>query len=734
MAEPEPFTPIAGKGRPKDVGPKPVWKAIVPVPANAPAAPERHYQHGKPSRTETYRDASGRLLGHVCRFDLQDGAKVFLPLTFCANGKGKLEWRWQLWPAPRPLFGLDRLAKKPKAPVVVCEGEKAATAAGALLPDHVAVTSPNGSLAAAKADWSPLAGRQVTLWPDADEPGAKYADELVKLLAPIAASIRRVTPLDGVKEGWDASDAVSEGWDEARAKALIEATVDALKPAGTGKRPRRRAAGDPDVETEGKTPRPRHKDALLAILEGVELWHSPDKIPYATIAVDSHFENHEIRARGFRLWLGYQFFKATGAAASKQATEEALNHAEARGLFEGQEYVPYIRHGQIEDRLYLDIADESWRAIEISADDWQIIDRAPVKFVRSDHMLPLPVPVRPIKAETSIGMQLRDQLGEILPVETEGDLTLIIAWLLMNFHPKGPYPGLGFNGPDGSGKTSAGRVVKRILDPDMAPDRSPPRDELSLCAIARNSWVVTLDNLSYLPSWLSDAMCRLSTGGGISGRSLYTNADEFVYFLKRPQITTGIPRLADRADFTARWIQITMPRITDDKRISEEDFETNVAQRLPLILGLLLTAVSGILANPDEPPRMADFATWTARARPALGWHKDTFTAAYKTNREGSGDAVIQSDIIAQALIDLLEQEHGYWEGTATELIAALPVSQEVRKQKGFPAPNALSERLTRLQNTFVGVGVEIAFTRGPAPQRKRVITLSRREDDRPAP
>jgi hypothetical protein len=94
---------------------------------------------------------------------------------------------------------------------------------------------------------------------------------------------------------------------------------------------------------------------------------------------------------------------------------------------------------------------------------------------------------------------------------------------------------------------------------------------------------------------------------------------------------------------------------------------------------------------------------------------------------------VIQSDIIAQAIIDLIEQEHGYWEGTATELIAALPISEAVRKQKGFPAPNALSERLTRLQNTLAGIGVEIAFMRGPKPLRKRVITLSRREDAPPA-
>ncbi|MGH7113287.1 MAG: hypothetical protein ACREE9_02195, partial [Stellaceae bacterium] len=464
-------------------------------------------------------------------------------------------------------------------------------------------------------------------------------------------------------------------------------------------------------------------------LEGVELWRSPDKIPYATIPIDGHFENHEIRARGFRLWLGHEFFKKTSAAASKQAIEEALTHAEALAIFKGSEHAPYIRHAHLGDRLYLDLADDRWRAIEIHAKGWKIVDQGPVKFTRSDHMLPLPEPVRPAPSETGVGAELAEAIGEIIPVETFSDLTLVIAWLLMNFHPKGPFPGLGFNGPDGSGKTSAGRVAKRILDPDMAPDRSPPRDELSLCAVARNSWVVAIDNLSYLSSWLSDAMCRLATGGGISGRSLYTNADEFVYFLKRPQVTTGIPKLAERADFAARWIQITMPRIAADKRLSEEDIEAKIVARLPRILGLLLTAVAGILANPDEKPdqlpRMADFAVWIARARPVLGWHKSKFTEAYDSNRGSTGDAVIQSDAIAQAILDLLEQERGRWEGTATELLGALPVGEATRKQKGFPAPNTLPERLTRLQNTLAGVGVEIAFDRASDRTRKKLIVLT---------
>ncbi len=716
----DPFRPVAAAKRraaPAKTGRGEVWTTLVPAPANAPAAPD-HYQHGKPSRIETYRDAQGRLLGHVCRFDLADGAKVFLPLTYCRSGKGGLEWRWQSWPAPRPLFGLDRLAARANAPVVVAEGEKAAAAVEMLLPDHVGVTSPNGSLAAAAADWTALAGRRVIIWPDADEAGAKYAAAVVRLLAPIAGSVMVAAPPKGAAAGWDAADALAEGWDQARAADLIDGAADALapKPPSTARsssprrgrgRPARAWSGDDgaEPETEERKPRPRQKDGLLAILKTVELWQSPDKIAHATIVVDGHHENHEVRARAFRFWLGHQFFQAHGAAVSKQAMEEALTHAESVAWFEGKEHEPFIRHGHSNGRLYLDLGDDKWRAIEIDGEDYRIVSRPPVKFIRSDYMLSLPEPVRPPPEAADIGPRLALELGEIIPVETGGDITLIVAWLLMTFHPKGPYPGLGFNGPDGSGKTSAGRLVKRILDPDRAPDRAPPRDELGLCAAARNSWVVALDNLSHVPGWLSDAMCRLATGAAISGRSLYTNADEFRYILKRPQITTGINKLADRADLAACWIQITMPRIVEEQRLDEEEFEAMVAERLPRVLGLLLTAVAGILGNPDarlaRPPRMADFALWIERARPGLGWHEDKFSEAYEANRGSAGDAVIQNDALAQALIELLEQEHGHWQGSSTELIAALPVSEAVRRQKSFPAPNTLPDRLVRLTNTL---------------------------------
>jgi len=198
------------------------WVPILPVPADAPRTLPPH-RLGKPSAMWVYRNAAGDRLGIVCRFDPADGKQV-LPLTYCRGPEGRTEWRWQGFPEPRPIYGLDRLADRPGAPVLVTEGEKAADAAGMLFPDHVPVTSPGGTKAAAKADWSPLAGRHVTIWPDHDAPGGAYAAEVEKLAhAAGAASVRTVPVPETFPPKWDLADPIPEGWDADRLRALATA-------------------------------------------------------------------------------------------------------------------------------------------------------------------------------------------------------------------------------------------------------------------------------------------------------------------------------------------------------------------------------------------------------------------------------------------------------------------------------------------------------------------------------
>lgn len=180
---------------------------VAPVPADAPKPTCYHKRLGRPSRTWTYRDANGWPLGVVARFDKADGDKEILPCTAWRGDSGALEWQWKSWPAPRPLYGLDALADQPDASVVVTEGEKAADAAAHAFPDVVAVSPPGGSKAADKADWRPLAGRYVTVWPDADGAGQGFARDVARLVREAgAADVFVVTPPADAPEGWDVAD------------------------------------------------------------------------------------------------------------------------------------------------------------------------------------------------------------------------------------------------------------------------------------------------------------------------------------------------------------------------------------------------------------------------------------------------------------------------------------------------------------------------------------------------
>lgn len=218
------------------------WEPILPAPADAPPPPVAHIKRGKYSRIWTYFDAEGRVLGYTARFETSDGGKEVLPLTWCRHAEiGAYEWRWIAFPEPlRPLYGLDRLAAKPDAFVLVVEGEKCADAAQAELPELVVIAWPGGGKAVGKIDWSPLAGRKVGGWADCDAkrerltPAEREAGmiDLSKSLLPeekqpgVMAMQKigeRVIELGGrwwdVKipapgekpDGWDVADAIEEG-------------------------------------------------------------------------------------------------------------------------------------------------------------------------------------------------------------------------------------------------------------------------------------------------------------------------------------------------------------------------------------------------------------------------------------------------------------------------------------------------------------------------------------------
>lgn len=234
-------TPSGPESRPAEpVPPKSVGDIVLPVPDDAPPPPQAHSKLGAPAMRWEYRDAAGRLLFLVCRFQKADGSKDIRPLSLRRTPSAKLEWRWLGVAPPRPLYGLDRLAARLDALVMIAEGEKAADAAAVLFPEYVTITSPNGAKAADKADWSALAGRRCVLWPDADLAGDGYAAEVCKRLHQVgAAEVSRLdtsiflalpdgSPRERLPDGWDAADAVADGFTAEQVAERIAGRTDAF--------------------------------------------------------------------------------------------------------------------------------------------------------------------------------------------------------------------------------------------------------------------------------------------------------------------------------------------------------------------------------------------------------------------------------------------------------------------------------------------------------------------------
>lgn len=181
----------------------------------------RHSINGTPSATWRYLSASGELLGLICRFDTDNGKEV-LPYTF-RDGR----WAFKGFDTPRPLYNLPGLAKSPTLPVLLVEGEKTADAAQRLFPGYVATCWQGGANGISAVDFSPLKGRDVSLWPDNDKPGLEAMGNVGKILAGLALNVRTISPPD-LGKGWDLADAELEGWTPESAKGYLQSNI--IKP------------------------------------------------------------------------------------------------------------------------------------------------------------------------------------------------------------------------------------------------------------------------------------------------------------------------------------------------------------------------------------------------------------------------------------------------------------------------------------------------------------------------
>lgn len=417
--------------------------------------------------------------------------------------------------------------------------------------------------------------------------------------------------------------------------------------------------------------------------------------------------------------LARQYFRHTGHAAPQQSLADALlvidglaQEAEPQEL-----YIRVARHG---GSLWLDLGDASGRAICVTGDGWTVEDRAPVLFKRTVLTGTIPAPV----SESPAGQTELDKLQTLWKAlnVTPADRPLVAAWLVSALFADMPHPVLGLFGEQGTGKTTALKMLVSCIDPGPVPTRKPPRDGDGWVTAAAGSWIVGIDNASDIQAWLSDSLCRAVTGDGDVRRKLYTDGEQAVFAYRRVIALNSIDLGAVSGDLADRMLSIQLETIPDSERIEDEDIWPLWREAHPRILGAILDLAAKVVhISPSTQlasmPRMADFARKLATVDKVLGTDG---LSHYRAKVAALAADSLTGDHFVMAILREITAE---FRGTAAELLNKIAPD---KPPKGWPAtPRAATQRLRRQAPSMRKAGWIVADDGGQNKRCTLIWTLA---------
>lgn len=441
--------------------------------------------------------------------------------------------------------------------------------------------------------------------------------------------------------------------------------------------------------------------------QSVRLFYDANDACYAQININGVTQLWNLRSKHFNSFLGKTALDSHKRGLNRNQREDVLSTLEAKARYEGQQLETYRRVGEEDQSILLDMCCDDWQMVSCNASGWQTLPQTKPKLVRSSGMLPLPNPSRSGDF---------DLLWNFLNVRKDADRKLIMVWLLTALMPNISYPLIVFVGEQGTAKSTATSLLRNIIDPHDSPLRTLPSKEKDLYIAAYNNWVLAFDNMSGLTPTMSDALCKIATGGSFTGRTLYSNDEETVLKACNPVILNGITDFVTRQDLVDRAYVIQLERIT--KRKSETKLWTEFNKAQPVILGGLLDLLTGVLQHLSniheddyELPRMSDFGRIGIALEKHLNWPSGAFMAAHEANKLEAIIIGLDSEPVATALSSLMSNRD-YYEDTPENLLNELKqhVSEDTRR-KSSKWPNAahvLTGRLKRLSPALRAIGLDV--------------------------
>ena len=677
-----------------------------------------------PQALHTYTDRDGQPLYWRIRAKNAAGDKWIRPMKLTGTAYALGEPGAEEFPGGKPLYRLHELASNPGEHVIVTEGELKADMLATL---GVLVTTSGAADSAAKADWQPLAGRDVMIWPDHDEAGQRYAQAVQEALTPLGCAVRvlavealglaakgdaadwlaahpqgtaadvlalpcapcvkpdEVQPLagDDISTPFDALIATVEAGDMgapfepatmAMLRNLKSQDIAAwvrlrtrLKQAGAGvtelDKQLQRGDGAPSEEDESVA------DKLITLARSqCQFMHDAQREPYAVFESGGARQVYGVLSSGFSDYLSHVYYSEHDRAPTESSLKVALATLRGQAQFEGEACAVFTRIAKTDTGYWLDLCNDAWQCVQITATGWAVVAGAGAPlFTRSASMRPLPVPQR--------GGKL-DALWPLVNIPAV-DQPMVLAWLLECLRADTPHVVLELVGEQGSAKSSTQRALRRLIDPNQADLRAAPKSVEDVWIAARNSHMVSLENLSYLQPPYQDALCVLATGGGYSARTLYTNTEETIIELRKPIMLNGISVIVTAQDLLDRCLHIDLPTIHSRELAGEIETRFEAAQ--PALVSALLDLFVKVLATlpsvaiaPEQRPRMADFAALGEAVYRVQGQPAGAFLTRYGAMRKDSVLRTIDASPVGAAISAFLTDVTGGFNGTLSELLDRL--------------------------------------------------------------
>ena len=420
--------------------------------------------------TYDYVDEEGKLLFQTVRFE----PKSFAQRIPKGNG-----WEWKLGDTRRVLFNLPKVKKAilDGLWVFLVEGEKDV----ATLEKYgfVATCNPMGAGKWHLEYTKSLIGARLIILPDNDKSGLEHTKKVAETVHASTAELK-VIHLPELKDKEDATDWFEKGHTAKELFQIIENT-----------KPFKASDLEPQQPDKNSKNKETPSQIALRLFEDVELFHSSDEVGYASILVGEHIETYRLNQSGFRQFVNKTYYKSTKSILTKSTLGDVVDALEGKANFDGKTHDVFHRIARHENNIYLDLCNDAWAKVEITADGWKVINPkdCPVKFIRPKGAGALPTPQR--------GGSV-DMLRAYIHVPDE-EWLLIASFLIACLKPEGPYPILNLVAEQGSGKSTTAKILKWLVDPTTTRGRllrTSPRDEQSIFIGAKNNHVLAFDNLS----------------------------------------------------------------------------------------------------------------------------------------------------------------------------------------------------------------------------------------------